>query len=65
MVLGSSLIRRNAAALLQSGLLSVIPFPFLPFYPEQTVQHYIVHAIYGLDQLPLNAAMLGQLRQAR
>ncbi len=35
------------------GFLSVLPLPFLPFVPEQTVEHYLVHMIYALCQIPL------------
>ena len=35
------------------AILSVIPFSFLPFYPEQTFRHYLAHLLYGLAQLPL------------
>lgn len=35
------------------GLLSVLPLPFLPFVPEETVQHYVAHALYAACQLPL------------
>jgi hypothetical protein len=35
------------------GLLSVLPLPFLPFVPEQAVQHYRAHALYAACQLPL------------
>mgnify|MGYP001175499786 CR=1 FL=1 len=35
------------------GSLSVIPFAFLPFSPEQSVRHYAFHALYGAAQLPL------------
>lgn len=37
------------------GGLSVFPFPFLPFYPEQSVRHYFFHVVYGAAQLPLIA----------
>ncbi|MEO8469282.1 MAG: hypothetical protein ABI573_06400 [Chloroflexota bacterium] len=33
------------------AFLSVLPLPFLPFEPEQTVAHYATHMIYGLAQL--------------
>ena len=35
------------------GLVSVLPWPFLPFVPEQTIQHYVAHALYAGCQLPL------------
>jgi hypothetical protein len=58
------LSRATTAALLGWGLLnliggalSVIPFSFLPFYPEQTWGHYAAHVVYGALQLPLIAVM--------
>jgi len=47
------------------GGLSVVPFRFLPFYPEQTVWHYFFHVVYGAAQLPLIGVLLAQLRQSR
>lgn len=35
------------------GGLSVIPFAFLPFSPEQSARHYAFHVLYGVAQLPL------------
>jgi hypothetical protein len=32
---------------------SVLPLPFLPFTPAQTVSHYLTHLVYALLQLPL------------
>jgi hypothetical protein len=63
--------RRIAAALLLGwgglhlvggAVVTVIPFAFLPFVPEQTLAHYLAHLVYGLAQLPLIGAMIGQLR---
>lgn len=48
--------------LVAGALLSVIPFPFLPFYPEQTLEHYAAHVAYGLTQLPLIMAAIRELR---
>lgn len=44
------------------GGLSVIPFPFLPFYPEQSWRHYFFHVVYGTAQLPLIAVTGAWLR---
>jgi hypothetical protein len=38
---------------LVGGGLSVVPFPFLPFVPEQSVRHYLFHVVYAAAQLPL------------
>lgn len=42
-----------AAINLVGGGLTVLPLAWLPFLPEQTVDHYAVHAVYALCQLPL------------
>jgi hypothetical protein len=39
--------------LLLGALLSALPLPLWPFYPEQTLSHYTSHVIYGMAQLPL------------
>jgi hypothetical protein len=44
------------------GLLSVLPWPFLPFLPEQTPQHYGAHAVYAACQVPLLVALLRNRR---
>lgn len=55
-------IRAAAVALLSyalinfvGGILSVLPLPFLPFAPEQTADHYLIHAMYAVCQIPLMA----------
>lgn len=35
------------------GGASVLPWPFLPFEPAQTVSHYLAHVAYALLQVPL------------
>jgi hypothetical protein len=47
------------------AILSVIPFPFLPFYPEQSLRHYLAHVFYGVAQLPLMGLMLRQSQPPR
>ena len=44
--------------LLGGGILSVLPFPFLPFSPEQTVFHYSMHVVYIVTQIPLIVVLL-------
>lgn len=51
--------------LLGGGVLSVLPLPFLPFAPEQSVSHYLLHAVYALAQLPLVLSTVGWLRSHR
>ncbi len=41
------------------GILSVLPLPILPFVPEQTLDHYLVHTWYALCQIPLIVVALG------
>ena len=48
--------------LIGGAIITVIPFSFLPFYPEQTLRHYLAHIIYGLAQLPLIAMMVWHIR---
>jgi hypothetical protein len=63
--------RLPAAVLLMWGLLhllggaivTVIPFSFLPFVPEQDFTHYFAHFLYGLAQLPLIGIMIQQIRR--
>lgn len=49
---------------LLSAVLTVLPLAFLPFIPEQTLSHYLVHAVYALAQAPLfwAALLLAQRR---
>lgn len=35
------------------GILSVLPTGLFPFQPEQTLEHYGVHALYTLTSVPL------------
>jgi hypothetical protein len=39
--------------LIGGGIISVLPLPFLPFLPEQSVSHYLVHVVYSIGQVPL------------
>jgi hypothetical protein len=48
--------------LIGGAILSVIPFSFLPFYPEQSLQHYAMHIVYGVAQIPLIALLVRDLR---
>ena len=51
--------------MLVGGVVTVLPLPVLPFVPEQTFDHYAVHAAYALGQLPLVLVAGGALRQLR
>jgi hypothetical protein len=46
---------------LAGAIITVLPFGFLPFVPSQTVDHYLVHVLYGACQLPLSGVMIKQL----
>jgi hypothetical protein len=48
--------------LVGGGIISVLPLPFLPFYPEQRLAHYAAHALYAIAQLPLIVLLIGQRR---
>jgi hypothetical protein len=37
---------------LGGAILTVLPLPILPFRPEQSLRHYVVHVIYAVTQLP-------------
>jgi len=50
--------------LVGGGIISVIPFPFLPFHPEQTLFHYLMHVQYVLTQIPLIVILLRQARRS-
>ena len=39
--------------LVGGAILSVLPLPFLPFAPAQTVDHYLTHVILGITQIPI------------
>ncbi len=45
------------------GGLSVFPFDFLPFVPEQSTGHYLSHVIYAITQLPLIYQSVKQLAE--
>ena len=47
------------------GIVTVLPLPVLPFVPEQTVEHYAVHAVYAVGQLPLALLAAEALRGLR
>lgn len=48
--------------LIGGAFVSVMPLGFLPFYPEQTLEHYAAHVVYGLAQLPLITLAVQRLR---
>lgn len=48
---------------LLGGILSAIPTPFWPFYPEQSLSHYFSHVIYSVTQLPLMWVLWREIRR--
>ena len=50
--------------LVGGAIVTVIPFSFLPFYPEQSLKHYLAHIFYGVAQMPLIGIMFLQIRQS-
>jgi hypothetical protein len=64
-MMGIALLSWAVLNLLGGGVLSVIPFPFWPFHPEQTVFHYLMHVQYTLTQIPLVVLLLLQARRKR
>jgi len=51
--------------LVVGAVITVIPFSFLPFVPEQSLRHYSTHVLYGVAQLPLIITMARQMRKPR
>lgn len=65
--LGTWILLSWAVINLVVGAISVLPLPFLPFAPEQTVEHYAFHGFYAATQLPLigvTAVWLGRRARA-
>jgi hypothetical protein len=58
------LVSWTVVNVLIGGVITVLPLPFLPFAPEQTLSHYIAHAIYVAAGLPLTIASLRIYRTA-
>jgi hypothetical protein len=48
--------------LIGGAIITVTPFGFLPFEPEQTLTHYLSHVIYGVAQLPALALLVQEIR---
>ena len=63
-IIGVLLLALGLLHLIGGAMISVIPFKFLPFYPEQSVTHYLSHILYGFAQLPLIIIMVVELRRA-
>ena len=59
---GTLLLAWALLNLLGGAVLSVLPLPFLPFVPEQSVRHYSFHVLYALTQVPLLRAARAQMK---
>jgi hypothetical protein len=44
------------------AIVTILPTNFLPFSPEQTLEHYFAHVIYALAQMPLIVIMASGMR---
>ncbi|MDP9252679.1 MAG: hypothetical protein M3O80_06705 [Chloroflexota bacterium] len=58
----TTLLLWTAVNLVVGGILTALPFPILPFVPEQTLGHYLAHAIYALAQVPLLSLLIQSTR---
>jgi hypothetical protein len=47
------------------GLLSVLPLPWWPYQPEQSLRHYTFHALYAVLQVPLLIVLARYQRSPR
>lgn len=45
------------------GIVTVLPLPILPFVPEQSLDHYLAHAVYTVGQVPLVLVAVAALRR--
>ena len=54
-----------ALVVIIGGGMTVIPFGFLPFVPDQSISHYVVHVLYIVTQLPLLWVGIQGFRHAR
>lgn len=50
--------------LIGGAIVSVLPLPWLPFEPEQSVPHYLSHGVLGVAQLPLLHASWRSIQDA-
>jgi hypothetical protein len=50
---GIALVVTGVFQLVGGAIISVLPLPFPPFLPEQSLSHYLTHLVLGLAQLPL------------
>ena len=55
------LLAAHALVQLIGGAMSVLPLPFLPFVPEQSLHHYGFHVLYAAAQVPVLLAIRADL----
>ena len=48
--------------LVGGGIISVLPLSFLPFHPEQSVGHYLMHVFYSMCEIPFILASMRLLK---
>lgn len=58
------LIWTAGAHFLLGAVLSVLPMPLWPYYPEQSLSHYMMHVLYGAAQLPLIWVLWQEVRRS-
>ena len=49
--------------MLFGAVTSIFPLPFWPFYPEQSLNHYLAHAAWMASSLALLIVLIGWRRQ--
>ena len=55
----------GALNLVVGGIVSVLPTGLFPFQPEQSLEHYGVHALYTLSSVPLVVVAWSGIRASR
>jgi hypothetical protein len=50
---------------LVGGAVSVLPLRLWPYYPEQSLRHYLFHGLYAVAQLPLLVLAQAERRRRR
>ncbi len=60
-----ALLAWGALNLVAGGILSVLPIGLFPFQPDQTMEHYGVHAVYALTAVPLVVVAWSGLQASR
>ena len=61
----AALLAWGGLNLVGGGILSVLPLGLLPFRPEQSLEHYGVHIVYALAEVPLVVVAWSGFRASR